>query len=298
MELRGQRVLVTGAAGFIGSHLVRALKERGAAVTAAARRPGPGLVAGDLRAPRFAARLLRAARPRIVFHLAATRVRECGASDYVSSLEDNLMPAARLLAAADGLSGLSRVVLCGSSEEYGPGSGHRDESEREAPTNAYAVSKTCVTHLAQALWRTRKVPAVVIRPTLVYGPGQPEDGMLIPTLAARLRAGRPFEMTAGKQTRDFVYIDDLVEALLRASTAPRAPGLALNAGCGEAIPVVEAARLAARILGRPDLLRVGALPTRSGERMDGRVSVAAARRVLRWSASVGLREGLRRTLLP
>lgn len=297
--LKGARVLVTGAAGFIGSYVADALRRRGAIVFTVVRRaarPAPGLYAGDLRNGAFVASVVRRARPAFVFHLAATRVRECGAGDYGDSLDDNLLPAARLLAAASSLPALRRVVLIGSSEEYGPGRGPRREGSRENPTNAYAVAKTCTTHLAQALWRARGLPTVVLRPTLVYGPGQPADGMLLPTLVARLVEGRPFAMTSGRQTRDFVYIDDAVDAVLRAATAPRAVGEVLNVGCGRAVRVADAARLAAEMLGRPDLLRIGAVPARAGERMDGRVSIARARETLGWRPAVGLREGLARTI--
>jgi nucleoside-diphosphate-sugar epimerase len=126
---------------------------------------------------------------------------------------------------------------------------------------------------------------------VIYGAGA-TPYMLLVSLMRTLAQGEPFPMTAGEQRRDFIHVDDVAEAVA-AVLERRATGT-LNLGSGEGPTVREAAELGAAIAGRPELLRVGALPYRANEVFDYRLDVRALERATGWRARVSLREGLTR----
>jgi nucleoside-diphosphate-sugar epimerase len=117
--------------------------------------------------------------------------------------------------------------------------------------------------------------------------------MMIPQLVAALRAGRPFAMTAGTQTRDFVFVDDVAEAIVAAVAA--AAGVTINIGSGEELAVRDAAHTIARAVGADEsLLRFGELPTRPGEALRYVLDVARAQRLLGWAPRTPLAVGATR----
>lgn len=291
------RVLVTGGRGFIGSRLVAALRARGCrTVTLSRRRGGKDHIGIDVCDAPALGRALGAFRPDTVFHLAGSRTRLSGMKALRGNIETNVLGTLNLLEAAASLKRPPRVVTLGTIEEYGPDCpAPRSESRRESPANPYAFSRFYLTRLCEAFHRLDAAPTVVLRASVIYGPGQPED-MFLSSLIASLREGRPFPMTAGRQTRDFLYVDDAVSALILAARAPRAAGRVINVTEGHPRRVADAARLVAEIMGRRGLLRLGALPTRPGETMDYGAPNALARRILGWRPRVSLEEGLRLTI--
>jgi UDP-glucose 4-epimerase len=296
-DLRGRRVLVTGSKGFIGGHLVPLLASLGAEVTTADltddSRPGAVHVCLDLTDPERCSQCVAAARPEIVYHLAATRERTRELGRLRDVLDTNLLATLNLLMAAAELPALQTVVLLGSSEEYGSSQAAFREDMREGPVSAYSFSKVCSTYLAQYLHRVHGLPCVVLRPGLVYGPGQ-DQGMFLPALIRSVAAGRPFLMTPGQQTRDFIHVSDVVEAIARASACT--DGQVLNVGSGVATPIADVAMTVGRLLGRQHLVRVGALEYRTAEVMDHRLDTSLARRVLDWAPLVPLERGLEMTI--
>lgn len=287
---RGARVLVTGGAGFIGSRLCAALREAGAKVCALDNRAAPGVLRCDLEDERALGAALRRARPEIVFHLAALTDRDTAPALLERMLQVNLRGARNLLEALR-QRGCRSVVFSGTAEEYGRGPAPYREAQPEDPVSPYSFSKACATQLAVFYHRVHGVPVSVLRPTLAYGPGQPPT-MFLPALLKALLAGRPFPMTPGGQTRDFVYVDDLVEAYLRAGLARDAAGEVINIGSGRPVKIKDLARLAARLLGGTNLLGLGAKAYRPAEIMSYCASAAKAKKLLGWRPRTGLAAGL------
>ncbi len=294
VDLRGRRVLVTGGGGFIGRHLIPALVSRGAEVTTASRTANgcPGLIhfSVDLRDTEACELAVAAARPEIIYHLAASRQRTPDVRLLREAVEANLFATVNLFSAATRLTALQTVVVLGSGEEYG--TDHTPaftEAMREAPISIYSLSKLYSTHFAQFMNRTHKIPCVVLRPSLAYGPGQDAD-MFLPALIEALTAAQPFRMTSGQQTRDFIYISDVVDALLRASACK--VGQILNIGSGVPTSIAEAATKVARLLGREHLVQLGTLEYRTAEIMNSFMDNSNACRVLGWKPCVSLDEGL------
>ncbi|HUE76620.1 MAG TPA: NAD-dependent epimerase/dehydratase family protein [Longimicrobiales bacterium] len=302
--LRGRRVLVTGGAGFIGSHLVRGLEEAGVSWTGVLHdTPAPEQgtrverwVRADLADADALESLVSSVQPDIVFHLAGVRGAERTLEFAERAIRGNFLISHQLLAALGRSARPRRIVLVGSSEEYGRQETLPYTEDLPArPVSPYSASKATVTQFALLYHQLFAMPVVLLRPFVIYGPGQ-GGGMLIPSLMEALVRGEPFPMTAGEQTRDFVYVDDVVDAMVAASIADGAVGEIFNVCSGEERRIRDVAEEAVRVAGAPvGALEIGALPYRQNEvwRLVG--SNAKARRVLGWSPRVRLEDGLRRT---
>jgi UDP-glucose 4-epimerase len=299
VDWAGKRVLVTGAAGFIGLRLVRRLVEGGARVWAGlAPDEAPERVvalpaqversAFDLRDEEGVRAAVAEAAPQVVFHLAAVGVTN-PEIDAALALAVNAGGTVHLLEALRGRT--SRIVLVGTCYEYGA----RQSVEGLDPFNAYAASKVAAWAFGRMYWRAYGLPVVAVRPFQVYGPGQPAH-TLIPAAIDAALAGRDFPMTPGEQERDFIFVEDVVAGMRAAAGAPGIEGESLDLGTGRvhsARQVVE--RIWAMTEARGQVL-TGALSYRPGAVM---YSVADAERTARltgWRAQVALEEGLRQTI--
>lgn len=300
ISLNGRRVLITGANGFIGGHLVDALDGLGALVTIVDMRHGyfkPTVreYVGDLCDADFTEACIKECSPEIIIHLAASKDRSADIVAFSHAISTNLTGSINLFASAMKLKGLKSVVVLGTAEEYGKNPTPFVEDMRERPVSAYSYSKLCVTRLCETLYSLHRTPFVVLRPTVAYGPGQGPE-MFLPALIKTLLAKKEFPMTHGIQTRDFVYVADLINAILSASVTPQAAGQVINIGSGNPVAIAEIAVKVARLLGREDLLRIGALDYRCGEAMEYCVDTSRALQLLDWTASFSLDEGLRHTI--
>jgi UDP-glucose 4-epimerase len=291
-ELRDASILVTGATGFIGPHLVRRLVAAGARVACtleseAQRRDLPAVAAGhvaNLRDRRAVDAAVRAVRPALVFHLAAVGVTEFGV-DPITAVQVNVGGTLNLLRALEG-TGYRRFLFVGTSHEYGDGPSPFCEEQPPAPTNVYAASKSAAWLFCQMYQRARGWPLVGVRPFGVYGPGQRPPAFL-PTLIQAALRGQDFDMTGGEQVRDLVYVEDVAAGV---------EGQTFNLCSGQGIPLAEVSRRVLGLVGHPIRVNLGALPYRPGQiwRMVG--DNTAARQALGWQPTVSLDEGLRRTI--
>lgn len=298
--LKGARVLVTGASGFIGRHLLASLTSIGANISSLQRGDMPRTplakaYSGDLRDAAFVKRAVRESAPEVIFHLAAFKQRSAHIDAFVDALETNVIGSLHLFAAAASLPSLKSIVVVGTAEEYGRNAAPFRETIRELPVSAYSYSKQSLSQLCEVLHHLHGLPTVVLRPTVAYGPGQSSD-MFLPALIQSLLADTPFPMTAGGQTRDFVYVSDVVDAMLLAATNAGAAGQILNIGGGQPITIAALAHKVAALTAKPGLLQAGKLPYRQSEVMSYSVDIAKARALLGWSPRVGLDAGLAATI--
>ena len=301
---------MTGASGFIGSHLARRLVALGADVHAVVRPGGRTQRLDDVRRSitehpgdvcdyESIARSYREARPAVVFHLAAdTTVRrfDDGWRAVERSLAVNLHGTLNVLRGAlESDAPVAAFVRVGGLEEYGAGETPYDESQREQPISPYSASQVSATHYCQVLQPRTPTAIVTLRPALVYGPDQSSD-FFIPSLIASCLRGVAYEMTEGTQGRDLLYVDDLVDAFILAATRPGLRGEVINLGHGEEHRIVDVAREIARLAGSESLLHIGVKPSRAGDLEHLAARSERAHALLGWSPRIGLREGLERTV--
>ncbi len=304
-NLEGTRMLVTGAAGFIGSHLSRELVKKSAEVHLIDR---PGISTtrirdildkvsvhyvdvtdyGSLR------NSIREIKPQKIFHLAACvdATRDWNIIDKMINV--TIKGTLNLLRSLEGVS-YDCFVNTGTSEEYGDNPAPFRESQVPNPVSPYSASKVSTTMFCQMLHKTMNLPIVTVRPFLTYGPGQ-ESQMLIPSLIKSLLKGKSFKMTRGEQTREFIYVDDIIEGFILAGTTPEAIGEVMNLGSGVEYRIKDVAKMIASLIGSPVKLEIGALPYRPGETMHFYCSNEKAKKILGWRPNVPLEAGLKRTI--
>jgi len=296
------RVLVTGGAGFIGSHLVDALVARGdeVAVVDDMSRGRPGRLSGEAAAHKLSvtesAALTAVAaefRPELICHLAARVDVRTSVSDPADDALVNVVGTVNVLEAAR-VAG-ARVILGSTGAViYG-----RDapipslEDVLPLPESPYGVAKNSAEQYVELYNRLHGTAHVVLRFANVYGPRQDPAGHVgvVAIFCARTLAGqRPVVYGDGFQTRDFVYIGDAVSAYLAAADRGR-PGT-WNVGSGAEVSILELARLISEVSGHP--VEPVFAPARPGELRRGALACERARRDLGWVPTVSLADGVGR----
>lgn len=303
----GARVLVLGASGFIGRWVARLLDGAGAEVFLGVRDPGAVAAAGlvgealvvDLAVPGRATEVVDRLRPSIVFNLAGYGVDPAERSEGLAQPLNGDVPAelCRALAGAGTGAGWrgQRLVHVGSGVEYGAVGGDLDEDTPARPMTLYARTKLAGTGQVATLCRALGVPGLTARAFMVYGPGE-HDGRLLPSLVRAARSGVVIDLTAGDQRRDFTYVGDVAEGLLRLGLSDAPPGAIVNLATGRLTRVREFCEVAAGILGIPDdRMRYGALPVRAEEMAHVEVSLDRLRRWTGWVPTTGIAAGITRT---
>jgi len=304
--MEGRRVLVTGGAGFIGSHLVDRLGGRNDITVV------DDLSTGNLRNLANAPRKVHLKRASILqpemlatamkgqdlaYHLAAkTSVPESVAKseEYWRTNVEGTVHVLRAAANAD----VRRVVFVSSAAVYGESPvTPKVESMRLAPASPYAVTKMVGEFACEEIRQMKGIETVVLRVFNGYGPRQdaaaPYAGVMAKFVAG-VAANRPIDIFGdGEQTRDFLFVSDIAEALELAGEKP-VDGEVLNLASGQATSVNEVVRLLSDITGKP--IRPSDKPARPGDVKHSRADVSKAREKLGFAARTSVREGLARTL--
>jgi nucleoside-diphosphate-sugar epimerase len=300
----GQRVLITGASGFVGACLARRLIEDGCQVHCLLRGEGaPWRLAGlagryvrhtaDLRDRDAVRAAFRASRPNVIYHLAAHGT-SAHQRDRAAILATNFLGTAHVLDAAAELAPQNPLVHTGSSSEYGHKSAPMCPGDVLEPRTDYAVAKAAATLLCQAESRQGR-PITTVRIFTAYGPWD-DPGRLVPAVMAACLRGEAPAVTSGDQPRDFVYIDDVLDLLLLAATTPAARGRILHAGTGRKQTVREMVEAIVAVCSddrlRPD---IGAVAQRRDEPRCWVADIEETTALTGWRPGIDLRAGIART---
>jgi UDP-glucose 4-epimerase len=300
--------LVTGGAGFIGSHLADALLQRGESVRVVdsfitgnrqnleALSGSVDLIEGDLAEPDVAKEAV--AGVEYVLHQAAIPSVPRSVADPLTSHRANVDATLQLLLAARD-SGVKRIVYAGSSSAYGDAATlPKREDMPTAPLSPYALQKLIGEQYMQMFTELYGLETVTIRYFNVFGPRQdpssPYSGV-IALFATALLAGKPVTIVGdGEQTRDFTYVSNVVDGVLRAVEAPKASGQVINVATGRQISINALANTLGAVIGT-SLPPVHA-DARAGDVRDSLADISKARELLGYEPKVDLEEGLRLTV--
>jgi nucleoside-diphosphate-sugar epimerase len=189
---------------------------------------------------------------------------------------------------------LKRFVQIGSSDEYGNQQAPQTEEMRESPISPYSLGKVSSTHLLQMLYRTERLPVVILRLFLVYGPGQDRKRFL-PQVINGCLSDSSFSASKGEQLRDFCYVDDISRGILMSLKNDEVNGEVINLASGEPITIRETINMVQRIVGygKPEF---GKVPYRKCENMALFADISKAKELLKWTPEVAIEDGLRRTI--
>ncbi len=310
--MKNKRVLVTGAGGFIGSHLTEALIRRGASVRAFVRynsrnhwgyledfpsetRSEIEVIAADLRD--FHA-VHRAVQGRdVVFHLGALIGIPYSVNYPFDAVETNVLGTLNVLKSCLDL-GVSRVIHTSSSEVYGTAQyTPMDESHPLNPQSPYAATKIAADKLAESFFRTYHLPVAIVRPFNTFGPRQSLRAV-IPTVITQLLEGGRLQLGNLQPRRDFTFVPDTVTGFILLGEKSGVEGEVFNLGTGRDVSIGELIGIVSEILGvqaeiemdeqrvRGDTMEVEQLKSDNGK----------AAQVLGWKPEHSLEEGLRRTI--
>lgn len=299
--------LVSGGAWFIGSHLTEELVRRGhrvrvvdSLITGKLRNlehiPGVDVIQGDLADAGVAERAV--AGMDYVLHQAAIPSVPRSVKDPITSNRANIDASLNILVAARD-AGVKRLVYAGSSSAYGdtPTLPKREDMPT-GPLSPYALQKLVAEQYCQMFTRLYGFETVTIRYFNVFGPrqdpGSPYSGVISLFSTALLENRQPVIYGDGEQTRDFTYVANVVDGVLRACEAPKAAGEVINVATGGRISLNELLRTMNRIVGADVKARYE--PGRAGDVRDSQADITKARTLLGYQPIVALEEGLRHTL--
>lgn len=310
MGLNGKRVLVTGAGGFIGSHLAERLVKAGAQVRAMVHYNALGtwgwldrsdlakemeIYAGDITDVGSVSRALK--NTEIVFHLAALIAIPYSYLAPTSYVRTNMEGTLNILNATRD-QGIGRVVHTSTSEVYGTAQSvpikEKHPLQGQSP---YSASKIAADKMAEAFYCSFDLPVVTVRPFNTFGPRQSARAV-IPTIITQLLAGAELKLGNLHPTRDLNFVDNTVEGFLAAALAPKAIGQTINLGSGREISIGELAQLIGKLTGVPVEI------TQEQQRQRPETSEverlladnSLAKELLDWEPRVGLEQGLQNTI--
>lgn len=288
-ELKGKKVLVTGGSGFVGTHLIKRLEMLKAEVYAVDKSSNNDKVVSlDITDFGKVNELLDKVKPDYIFHLAAVMSKADKDRDMVMKV--NYDATKNLL---DSYGSYGRFVYISTSEFYYGNVPPFREDMNLSPITPYSESKLLCENYCNNLIAQGK-PIVIVRPPIVYGPGQ-GFGMFIPTLVITCLSNEEFRMTKGEQTRDFIFVDDLVDALVQALSSDSAVGQTINVGTGNPTRLMEVVRIVQKLTQSKSNIQLGAIPYKDNEAMEYYHDISKARRLLGWSPRFSLKDGLKLT---
>lgn len=300
-SLVGARVLVTGARGFLGSHVVDRLVSEGAFVGALSRRPPISAISSavalqcDVRDADSTIGAIARFRPEILFHFVAHPDGPERFDHFRAGVDTNVMATIHVL---EGFrqSGGRLLVYGDSSKVYGGSEAPYDQNTLPRPISSYAITKLAAWEFCQLYSRLYGIDAVSLRPTMTYGPRQSFN--LISYVVESVLSGKAeIRLDGGSQTRQPLYVDDAIDAFVRAAQqGSELSGRVINIGGGRECRVSELAETIVELMGGGIPIVPVAANVRPTEMPRSCCDNTEAQRLIGWSPRTTLRDGLRRTI--
>ena len=298
---KNNRILILGGTGFIGSHIVKKALFLGFNVTVICKNErslsqaikNVDYLLVDISQEDKVTQLLQNKSFHYIINL----------SGYVNHVDifsggDNVFDVhfsgIKNLIYALNLNNLKNFIQIGSSDEYGNNSAPQFEGQRESPFSPYSFAKVASTHFLQTLFKLENFPAVILRPFLVYGPGQDEK-RFIPQIIKGCLNDKKFPTSKGEQLRDFCFIDDFVSAVFLALENKNVQGEVINISSGKPISIRKVTELIVNMIGsgRPQF---GHFDYRQGESMSLYAEIEKANDLLDWKPIVKIEKGIAETI--
>lgn len=295
---KNKPVLITGINGFVGSHLAKTLKKKGAVIWGISRSvEKENIIRGNIIDYSTIDTIIKEKKIAICFHLAAESLVESGQEDPYYTFKTNILGTLNILESAR-KNNLERIIVASSSHVYGDSPLPYKEEYPPKPSRPYETSKTSIDLIAQSYADTFNLPVLISRFSNIYGPGDMNFNRLIPKTIKSVLANDAPKMWGGRAIRDYMYIDDAVSAFLKLAKLPDASlekNRIFNFGTGQRLSVREVIEAVIKISGKDlNIRRID--DERTFEISKQYVSSAKAKRVLGWKPEISLEKGLSKTI--
>ena len=291
--LSGKTILVTGASGFIGSHLINHLKDLDCIIFAISRNNNTAKqdvvnwIKADVSDQDRLREVFLQVKPNIVFHLASQVTGNRAVNQVEPTLRGNLMSTVNLLTLVTEHK-CDRLVSIGSMEEP-------DINSNDVPGSPYAVAKWAGTGYCRMFFNLYNTSVVTATLYMVYGPDQKDESKLIPYVTKALLQNNPPKLSSGKRDVDWIYVDDVVEGLMRIAVTPGIEGKIIDLGSGRTYTIREVVEKLVELTQPESMPLFNALPDRPLE--NTRIAnVQLTDSLIRWKPKITLDEGLARTV--
>ena len=307
--LKDKKILITGGLGFVGVNLVKKLLEMDVEPTIMDFRPDmSGLDKNyipfdldslpfynvDLRQSDKAVALVQNISPDFVIHLAGMTNLERTFEKAELAIDINLKGTLAILKGSK-KANLNNFVFLSTSDIYGGINPPFRENQLARPVSPYSASKAAAEMFLIMFHNVFEIPVTILRSFNLYGKYQTPE-RIIPFIIKKLLNDEEVPLTKGEQKREFNYIEDLLDAIIRSLFSKDSQGKILNIGSGLSISIKEIAMLIAKKMGKVDNLRIGALQYRENEIWDMYCDNSLAHNILNWEPKVSLNEGLEKTI--
>lgn len=310
--MKSKKILITGGSGFIGAKLTERLISLGnnPYLLVRNRKEYPKkrlsallhkvhLFEGDLTEHDKLEKIIKKIKPQIIFHLAGEGVYTYADYSYgniISIIDSNIKGTINLFQACQ-KTGCEVFINTGSCFEYGSRNSPFKEDSALLPCNIYGASRVSTTLLAQIFFKNFYVPTVTLRPFTVYGPGEDSRRFISTVIRQCLRGENP-KLPKSKIIRDYIFIDDVIEAYLLAyKHKKKLFGEIINISTGKGSTLSHVTQKIAKLTGAKGIQpEIGAFPSRAGEVLSLVGNPDKAKQLLGWKAKYSLEEGLQKTI--
>lgn len=303
-------ILITGAGGFIGYHLANKLAAEGEKVSLLLRKtsllrahaeelkrkvPSVSLHFADILDAKKISSLLNFLQPRKVFHFAGVSSSSRNQETFLPCLQANLLGTLYLLQSLTDRK-LELFVFASTPDVYGQISFPFKEEQKIEPVTPYGISKAAAEYLCRFFYKEYRVPTVIVRISPVYGPLLKPDRLIMKVFDRCMHAKKKeIQLTSPHNSWDFLYIDDLVDALRQVALNRKVIGETINLGGGKAATIQEVVETICSITATPLRIQWQSKNCDSKNQRKRRSDIRKAKKILGWKPKTGLREGLLRT---
>lgn len=304
ISLKGKKVLVTGAYGFIGSHLVKRLLDEGAQVSVLVRDYSnhwrlkeklhevcvyKGDVADSLRV----SHIVHTIKPDFIFHLAAYGVDRKDKQIH-QAIKTNIIGTVNIVESAIG-TGCEKVINLGSSSEYGYSDQKMSENMRPNPLDVYGSTKAAATILAHQIAKEGNLNIVTIRPFNIFGEKEVPH-KLFSYVILQLLKDKEVKLSNGEQYRDYLYIENYIDGFILAAKNKNVKNDIFNMGSGQALPIKFYVQKLFQLIDLEKIPLFGTIPYIEHERMLADPDIQKIKNTLKWKQRISLEEGMERTI--